>query len=342
MNNARIPTVFTRATSARGSRLVAAVIAAMLETLGATSAPTYGAPPVNDQCEDAAPIQGEGEFSFNLAEATPDHWPDCSYGAYPDSGNVWFTWTSTCIGTVTMDFCTGGTADAEFVNVYDTASCSDIGSNTELLCQNLLFNTVPCDSPQTFDAGLGGSYLVHLSRPAGVRGGAGTFRISCGEIKTPSCAIHPGVDTGFCSARGALDALVSSRETAVVADRFHLESDGYLSDLCWWGTYFNGTVGECDKDVPDEFRVTYYQDDCGLPGQVVGGPFIFKDGSLHVDGPARTGRKLMGTLLEFEYSAWHTMMILPGGQDYWIEITNSRAYDCLWYWETASSSRGVI
>ena len=44
MNNARIPTVFTRATSARGSRLVAAVIAAMLETLGRHQC-TYLRPP---------------------------------------------------------------------------------------------------------------------------------------------------------------------------------------------------------------------------------------------------------------------------------------------------------
>jgi hypothetical protein len=139
----------------------------------------------------------------------------------------------------------------------------------------------------------------------------------------------------------------STRAEFAVAEDFAGSVNAYpgvhgelLGYLCWWGANFDG-AGDCERDAPDDFHVTYYTDDCGKPGDVAAGPFSQADGTLTVTGPWDTYYSILGVTRQLEYSATHEPLSLSVEKTYWIEITNSSSGNCSWYWATQlPSTRG--
>ncbi|GJM23977.1 MAG: hypothetical protein DHS20C16_03920 [Phycisphaerae bacterium] len=119
------------------------------------------------------------------------------------------------------------------------------------------------------------------------------------------------------------------------ADDFTPLVSGQLTSLCWWGAY-----QPIPGPFPDAFTVTYYADNAGVPGDIVGGPFVQASGTLTVKGPVDSGELILNVAPIFEYKASHAPVNVAGGNCYWIEIKNDLAGGANWFWEDGANGNG--
>jgi hypothetical protein len=127
-----------------------------------------------------------------------------------------------------------------------------------------------------------------------------------------------------------------------VADGFNPQGNA-ISELCWWGAYFDGVSGDCQGVALDTFEVQYYEDADGAPGAPLGPRFSQEAGTLNVIGPVPTPRTVVG-LPEYEYTASHAPVTVTPGQCVWVEISNSvsGSLACFWYWEEGATGEGRL
>ncbi|UCC29109.1 MAG: hypothetical protein JSU86_13010 [Phycisphaerales bacterium] len=279
-----------------------------------------GTPPPNDTCADAAPIIGEGLFAFDDSDGVLDDPRDAI------ANDVWYCWTAPCDGDVTIDTC-GGTAVDTIIVVYDGCQCPPMtwlgGDDDACVFQ----------SSVTFTAVAGLDYLIRIGTHPFVRGGSGTFAIHCGTAPVPPCQQAPE----NCQARDGWNALASNRAEFVVADDFTPAADGDISEICWWGTYYND-AGDPARVVSDSFELRYYIDDGGLPGTLFAGPFSQAESTLSVQGPTWTYQLLADVDPEYEYKATHEPVSVVAGMCYWVEISNETQGAGSWYWTAARAN----
>lgn len=117
------------------------------------------------------------------------------------------------------------------------------------------------------------------------------------------------------------------------ADCFKPESDGYLTHLVFWGAYAFPFGGACSEDPPDDFTVTYYEDNGGQPGNILAGPF-----DVNIVEKFTTGNLILDFFPEWQYQTeFHAPVEVFAGQCIWVEIVNDTAFDpnCAWGWESA-------
>lgn len=294
-----------------------------------------GEAPSSDLCSNAVPIVGTGAFAFDNTLATTDGPTEitCSEQVF-NTGNhitndVWFCWTAPCDGSVTIDTCGGTTVDTK-IAVYNGCECP--AGNANLVgCDN---DDCNFQSSTTFTAAAGQAYLIQIGTPfintgAQLHGGPGVFHIACSEPPDASC----NVSTTNCRNRGFWSGLSSDDLHFRAADDFRPLSSGSVTQLCWWGGYYDGTA-DCAAGAQDSFTVRYYATEQGRPGSLLG-EFRQSDGSLTVTGPTRTYRNLMGVVEEFAYNGSHQAVPLQASSCYWVEITNALTGECAWYWEEA-------
>jgi len=103
-----------------------------------------------------------------------------------------------------------------------------------------------------------------------------------------------------------------------------------ISEVCWWGIYFDG--GDCGPGPGDDFQITVYDDAGGLPGVSLSSQSVI---ATQVISGAFLG------LLEFEFTATlPTAVDVASDGCYWIEITNNTtgAPDtCNWFWSPGAA-----
>ncbi len=165
-------------------------------------------------------------------------------------------------------------------------------------------------------------------------------------LTTTTCSTTLCEDSATCHMPSPNDSgVVSDLSTAVFgssfrsADDFVVTSGTSLSQLCWWGYYFdfNGQAGcsPSSGDSADSFSVTIYSDVSGVPGNVIAGPstpinLIKTDTGVDMTYLVRTVRR-------FKYEAQlPTPVAVAVGTCYWMEIVNHTSGECLWLWETSS------
>jgi hypothetical protein len=135
--------------------------------------------PPNDECTSATAV-GEGTFSFDSTNATDSAVvvpASCNEGASSLMRNdIWYLYTSTCDGTVTVTTC-GTTAFDTKIAAYATA-CPPAGAL--VACDD---NTAGCangTSTITFPVGAGAARFIRVGGATG--GGTGTITISCTPV----------------------------------------------------------------------------------------------------------------------------------------------------------------
>jgi len=132
-----------------------------------------GAPPEsNDDCSNAKPIGDVKDLPFDTTEATFD-----GPGLCMTSPNLWYCYTATCTGDVTVSLC-GSSFDTQLA-VYKGCNCylTDgdlIGCNDDYCEQQ---------SQITFAAIAGNQYLIEVGG-YGNKTGQGVLSISCEEVIT--------------------------------------------------------------------------------------------------------------------------------------------------------------
>ena len=260
----------------------------------------------NTECASAEAIAGEDTFLFDNRGPLGDaEWllTDCSNSIAPYTyGDVWYCWTSPCSGSVTVSTC-GMTAVDTIMGVYDGCTCPPT-AESGLACDD---DGCGYQSQVVFQAVAGSDYLVRLGTNAWIdlAGGPGSFSITCGDVTELVCS-QPET---HCQPSAHGNALTSDGRAHTVADNFTLATPGDVSQVCWWGTYFDG-IHDCRGLSDDSFEIRYYDDNDGAPGALIGGPFRQADGSLTVAGPVPTVHRPAERLLEYEYHGTHVAVAL--------------------------------
>lgn len=167
--------------------------------------------PVNDECAGATAIFN-GATAFSTAGATnssPFPPISCNDGNFQTLTNdIWYLYTATCNGTVTVSTCNNATFDTRLL-VYPAGSCPNAATQV-LACDD---NTPGCangTSQLSFGAVAGVTYLVRLG---GINAtGTGTLTISC----TPVCPDADG--DGVCDQNDNCPAVPNPDQTDTDGD----------------------------------------------------------------------------------------------------------------------------
>ena len=294
-------------------------------------------------CETATLIEGEGVFAFDNRDAGDDGVGSCAI-----DNSVWYRWTSTCDGIISIDTC-GATHLSTRIGVYEDQPCS---ADMEALSCESHYETLPLGTPyHTYCAAqsheqvtveAGKTYLIQVgevppSLGHELPGGMGYFTIQCGLLESPKCN-HPDA---FCREPDLFGLIPFTGNFTRIATQFTPESDGIVHTLCLWGAYGSPEGTDCSLGVQDQFVVTYYEDEGGLPGNVVGGPFSLLSGTLKLLNRARAGRTMFGGLHEYEFRLDHAFVPLSGQTCYWLEVANNQSSECRWRWETTNDNHSL-
>jgi hypothetical protein len=156
--------------------------------------------------------------------------------------------------------------------------------------------------------------------------------IACCLLVPAAAAVSPGVD---CTSAGLGAQLPDPvryfySDTDPTPPYVSFESfrpvavSSTVTSVCWWGVY-----DDCDPNVPpDDFTITYHDDDGGLPGPIRAGPFS-------VNAQRATTGRTVNALPELVYRAEHPPVLLSD-ECTWISIVNDLD-DCRWAWVVATS-----
>lgn len=164
--------------------------------------------PDNDNCADAEAIGDVTDYAFATTNATFDGPGDHSI----TSPNIWYCYTATCDGQVTVSLC-GSDFDTKVV-VYDGCSCDPIGTE-------MAYNDDGCSgygsgsdyaSEATFMATSGQSYLIQVAG-YGSASGDGLLTIFCTDMSDGACCY----DDGSCDGPMTEEACTTSGGTSWVA-----------------------------------------------------------------------------------------------------------------------------
>lgn len=143
-------------------------------------------PPANDPCDQAMTIT-DGITPFSTLGATTDGPPlppSCErVGDLSFVNDIWFLYTATCDGTVTISTCNSADYDTRLA-LYST-NCNDL----RLYCCNDDAAGCGLTSTLTCDVQCGKSYLLRVGGYAG--SGSGTLDVSCSGTPCNPCCEDP-------------------------------------------------------------------------------------------------------------------------------------------------------
>ncbi|MEE2938824.1 MAG: hypothetical protein VX460_00435 [Planctomycetota bacterium] len=138
-----------------------------------------------DDCTSAQPISGPGVFDFLLVGATTDGAPSsaCQFlGQSQIGSDVWFAWTATTNGVVTLETCGLTIVDTK-IAVYADATC---GSSDPVACND---DACGLQSALAFTAAAQQTYLLRIGTFPGAFAGAGQILVTeIGSGGSDDCA----------------------------------------------------------------------------------------------------------------------------------------------------------
>lgn len=294
---------------------------------------TSNAPPTNDNCSSATVINGLNSWAFDNSKATLDgrsHFACNFFGSSQIDSDVWFRWRAPNTARFVIDTCTGTTIDSKLA-VYALGACPPTDSFL-LGCSD---DSCSVQSRVVINATQNQQYLIRVGVFPGNPGGPGTLRIQF-DAGQNFCAL-PDAN---CQTRNNTDAFEASG--AAVIDDFTPTATGFISSICFYGTYFNGS-SNCQGVFPDDFIITYYDNVGGQPSSV---PYrTFQPGEYTLVGPVWTGNLINGTFPEYSYTLTHPGLQVFSGFCYWIEIRNRLPAppngNCSWYWQKGNGGNSI-
>jgi hypothetical protein len=150
-------------------------------------------PAVGDDCASPIVVSGSGPFPFDTTSATTGFQgqSEALCASEMITFDLWYRWTSTCTGPVTVTLCSLAVLDTK-VAVYQGSACP---TGSALACNDDGCGAGGGPSIITFNAVLGQDYVIQVGLWPGEVPGAGSFAIN------PSCP--PSVGSGFCFGNGS-------------------------------------------------------------------------------------------------------------------------------------------
>lgn len=146
----------------------------------------------------------------------------------------------------------------------------------------------------------------------------------------------PSFESDKCQDPDTNDASLSDGKMARIADNFIPDSNDSVTKVIFFGAYVLSGTPVVDLPTPsDSIQITYYDDDGGLPGKVIGGPFIQDDEDvpLTLEAKEETGVLVADAAAMFLYEVAHSAVSVKADKQYWIEIVNvSSDGMSQWFW----------
>ncbi|GAG37146.1 unnamed protein product, partial [marine sediment metagenome] len=136
-----------------------------------------GAPPANDDIQNAKGVGNVTNLAFDTTEATIDGPELCGR-----SQNIWYCYTATCTGAATVSLC-GSSFDTRLA-IYNNGCSSTPTSDDMLRCNDDFCGR---QSEVTFPVTAGNKYLIEVAGFNRNVFGAGVMNITCdGEANPPA------------------------------------------------------------------------------------------------------------------------------------------------------------
>ena len=127
---------------------------------------------------------------------------------------------------------------------------------------------------------------------------------------------------------------VPAGDQVISADDFTPAVTGSIDSVCWYGALVPQDPGSAP---PDDFTVTYYADDDGLPGLPIAS-YSQSAGTL-VGLEVLDSGFTLSVFTIFRYTASHAGVPVSAGACFWIEITNRVGLDgSSWFWSLAGTT----
>jgi len=146
----------------------------------------------------------------------------------------------------------------------------------------------------------------------------------------------PNFGSRSCQNFESNDATLSDGSMSRIADNFIPDSNDSISKVQFYGAYVvDGKPVDGSATPKDAFQLTYYEDDGnGLPGRVIGGPFVQNDEDvpLTVTVPEGTDEVIAEAATMYKYEATHAAVPVTASAQYWIEIVNKSDDKSQWFW----------
>lgn len=141
------------------------------------------AQPANDDCGSPESIGGFGQFSFDTTGATTAG-PSTSCGPFASDiqDDVWFCWTASESGPVSLSLCGGDVAFDSTIAVYSSCDCP---SGEPFACND---DSCGLQSAMSFLATAGQQYMIRVGGYSPGEQGTGTLAIASGIVHT---AVNP-------------------------------------------------------------------------------------------------------------------------------------------------------
>ncbi len=144
---------------------------------GAAGSPEAGGPPSNDDCANAIAI-GDGTTAYSTVGATtdgPSHDLDgCQFDGQTYN-DIWYVYTATCDGVLTVSTCDDAAYDTDLV-MYDGADC---GALNFLACSDDAAGCGGFTSEFSAPVTMGNDYLIRVGGFSDVDSGTGNLTLTC-------------------------------------------------------------------------------------------------------------------------------------------------------------------
>jgi len=215
-------------------------------------------PPDNDDCDNAEPVGDVTDLPFDTTTATFD-----GSGTCMTSPNIWYCYTATCTGVVTVSLC--GSSYDTMLAVYDGCTCDPLG--TELGCND---DYCGLQSQISFAATAGNEYLIEVGGFSSSTG-QGLLSINCEPLEAGIKWSQPPVPYDPCFMPDVYMGWDEESDEWLpnVLDDFRCDTDLPVNHIRWWGSYLD----YYDVDVPVQdmdFYITFWTDvpadPCGPSG----------------------------------------------------------------------------
>ena len=227
-----------------------------------------GAPPANDNRQNAKAVGNVTDEVFDTTEATVDGPEICMTGK-----NIWYCYTAPCTGEATVSLC-GSSFDTGLA-VYNSCSSTPSSSNMLRCDDNFCGNR---QSEVVFPVTAGSKYLIEVGGYNSSGFGTGVLNISCNN----SPGIHPSNDDWY-NARSVGNVLNREFDTTnATNDGLGDNIEGPNIWYCYTATSTGEvTVSLCGSDFdtkmnifdgcgifPDENRIDTNDDFCDRQSQI--------------------------------------------------------------------------
>lgn len=219
------------------------------------------------------------------------------------------------------------------------------GLDVRLFVRNMLappialFPIDGCYNLNTCRADMNGDYAITLADVPGFV----NLLLTAADCPAGATCADPAkchLTTSDGGAVSALSAALGCNQRTT--DDFRPSVSGTITTVCWHGFYLNlsgGVVCPDQAGTGDDFRITIFNDNAGVPGGVLSGPHAVvptkvADGFIPPIGS-------FGQATQWRYTATIPAVNVTAGTCYWIEIVNNTTGACCWLWSLAGTANNV-